>query len=117
MLDALVGTSEWLEHMTRAALHLEGSGTVCGVTGDGVKDRMELWTRSIPTRADDGAEEAAHVDLVGTAEVVSAVAVLVGFGFAVAITRLIDLPAGQSRAERETASAPTHLDHRNWQGH
>ena len=48
-LDALVGTAEWMEHMTRAALHLEGSGTVRGVTGDGVKDRMELWTKSIPT--------------------------------------------------------------------
>jgi len=47
-LDALTASSEWLEHMTRGALHLEGSGAVRGVTGDGVGKRMELWSRHIP---------------------------------------------------------------------
>ena len=44
-LDALVSTAEWTEHMTRAALHLQGSGTVRGVTGEAVGQRMELWKR------------------------------------------------------------------------
>ena len=34
--------------MTRAALHLEGSGAVGGVTGDAVMGRMELWNKILP---------------------------------------------------------------------
>jgi hypothetical protein len=34
--------------MTRAALHLQGSGHIRGVTGALVAERMELWTRTIP---------------------------------------------------------------------
>ena len=48
-LDALTSTQDWLEHMTRAALHLQGSGAVRGVTGDAVAERMELWTKHIPS--------------------------------------------------------------------
>lgn len=47
-LDALQSTSEWLEHLTRAALHLEGSGAVRGVTGDMVMERMALWNKHMP---------------------------------------------------------------------
>ena len=48
-LDALQSTAEWAEHMTRASLHLESSGSVRGVTGDGVMGRMELWSKSVPS--------------------------------------------------------------------
>jgi hypothetical protein len=47
-LDALVSGPEWETHMTRAALHLQGSGAVRGVTGDLVMERMNLWTKNIP---------------------------------------------------------------------
>ena len=47
-LDALQATQEWMEHMTRAVLHLEGSGVVRGTTGDAIPGRMELWTKLIP---------------------------------------------------------------------
>jgi len=47
-LDALLSSTEWVTHMTRAALHLEGSGNVRGVTGALVTERMELWTKTIP---------------------------------------------------------------------
>jgi hypothetical protein len=48
-LDALVSTTEWVTHMTRASLHLQGSGAVRGVTGDEVMGRMALWTSVIPS--------------------------------------------------------------------
>jgi hypothetical protein len=48
-LDELVSSAEWETHMTRAALHLEGSGAVRGVTGDLVTERMQIWTKNIPT--------------------------------------------------------------------
>jgi hypothetical protein len=48
-LDKLVSTTEWITHMTRAALHLEGSGQVRGVTGDEVMKRMAIWTSAIPS--------------------------------------------------------------------
>jgi hypothetical protein len=47
-LDALMANPEWVTHMTRAGLHLEGSGHVRGVTGAQVLERMELWTKTIP---------------------------------------------------------------------
>jgi len=47
-LDALTSSEEWIEHMTRASLHLEGSGSVRGVTGDAVMQRMALWSKHIP---------------------------------------------------------------------
>jgi hypothetical protein len=47
-LDALLSSPEWVTHMTRAALHLEGSGHVRGVAGPMVMERMELWTKTIP---------------------------------------------------------------------
>jgi hypothetical protein len=48
-LDALTATPEWSEHMTRAVLHLQGSGAVRGSTGDSVAARMELWRKHAPS--------------------------------------------------------------------
>ena len=48
-LDALLSSTEWVTHMTRGSLHLEGSGAVRGVTGELVMERMDLWTKTIPT--------------------------------------------------------------------
>ncbi|MDA1314061.1 MAG: hypothetical protein O2968_12045 [Acidobacteria bacterium] len=46
-LTELVQSDEWLTHMMRAALHLEGSGAVMGATGDAVMERMKLWSSLI----------------------------------------------------------------------
>ena len=48
-LDALISTTEWITHITRASHHLNGSGVVRGVTGSEVMDRMALWTSVIPS--------------------------------------------------------------------
>ena len=48
-LDTLVSTTDWITHITRASLHLEGSGVIRGVTGDEVVQRMALWTSAIPS--------------------------------------------------------------------
>lgn len=47
-LGELVATADWVTHMTRAGLHLEGSGAVLGVTGEAVTERMKLWTSLLP---------------------------------------------------------------------
>ena len=47
-LDALLSTTEWVTHITQAALHLLGAGVVRGVTGELVNERMEIWRKSIP---------------------------------------------------------------------
>jgi hypothetical protein len=47
-LDALTATAEWTEHMTRAALHLQGAGAIRGATADQAMKRMELWNKHIP---------------------------------------------------------------------
>jgi hypothetical protein len=47
-LDALVASTAWITHMTRAALHLEGSGQVRGVTGDAIMPRFALWSSLLP---------------------------------------------------------------------
>jgi hypothetical protein len=48
-LDGLVSTENWGRHMVRAALHLEGSGHVRGVTGEkAVMDRMAVFQSLIP---------------------------------------------------------------------
>jgi hypothetical protein len=49
-LHQLSETNEWLEHMTRASLHLESTGAVFGATGSEVGSRMQLWTKSIPSK-------------------------------------------------------------------
>ena len=48
-LDAVIGSTEWLTHITRAAHHLDGAGVVRGVTGDNLMARMALWTDLIPS--------------------------------------------------------------------
>ena len=48
-LDALISSSEWIAHITRAALHLDGAGVIRGVTGNEVMERMALWTSLIPS--------------------------------------------------------------------
>ncbi len=48
-LDALISTTEWTTHMTRASLHLDGAGVIRGVTGNEVMERMALWTSVIPS--------------------------------------------------------------------
>ena len=48
-LDTLVSTTEWITHITRATLHLEGSGVIRGVTGDEIMTRMSIWTSAIPS--------------------------------------------------------------------
>ena len=48
-LDALLGTTEWITHITRATLHLDGAGVIRGVTGAGIADRMTLWGGLIPS--------------------------------------------------------------------
>lgn len=48
-LDGLISSSEWVTHMTRALLHLEGSGAVRGLTGELVAGRMDLWSKLIPS--------------------------------------------------------------------
>ena len=48
-LDKLISAKEWTTHITRASMHLEGSGVIRGVTGDEVMKRMALWTSVIPS--------------------------------------------------------------------
>ena len=47
-LDALVASTDWITHITRATLHLEGAGVIHGVTGERIAQRMAVWTSSIP---------------------------------------------------------------------
>lgn len=47
-LDALVSSTEWVTHMTRANLHLEGSGAVRGNTGEAVDEMFGIWSSNIP---------------------------------------------------------------------
>ena len=48
-LDTLLGSKEWVTHITRASLHLEEAGVVRGYTGNLVKDQMNLWMENIPS--------------------------------------------------------------------
>lgn len=49
-LHQLSETTEWHEHITRASLHLESSVAVFGATGAEIANRMQVWTKSIPTK-------------------------------------------------------------------
>ena len=46
-LDDVVASDQWLEHLTRAGYHLEGTGAVRGVTGEGVMEVMAVFQRVI----------------------------------------------------------------------
>ena len=48
-LDRVRSTTDWITHITRASLHLEGAGVIHGVTGDEVMKRMAIWTSAIPS--------------------------------------------------------------------
>src|SRR6478752_3146441 len=47
-LTALTESPEWVEHMMRAMMHLEGAALSRGVAGTAVGERMATWTRLIP---------------------------------------------------------------------
>lgn len=47
-LDTLVGSDEWITHMTRASLHLDGARAVRGATGELIPPRFQLWASLLP---------------------------------------------------------------------
>lgn len=47
-LTQLTESPEWTRHQTRAILHLEGAGSVRGITGDAVNEQMKEWASAIP---------------------------------------------------------------------
>jgi len=47
-LDAMVASEAWQLHMTRATVHLLGSGAVRGVTGAEIAPRMARWGSLLP---------------------------------------------------------------------
>jgi hypothetical protein len=47
-LSALTGSPDWIQHMTRAILHLDNAAVWRGVAGDMVQERMEIWMKTIP---------------------------------------------------------------------
>jgi hypothetical protein len=49
-LDAVMSSEEWVAHTTRALIHLNGSGAIRGVTGDLIQQRMDLWTKMLPSQ-------------------------------------------------------------------
>jgi hypothetical protein len=49
-LDAVMSSTEWVAHTTRALVHLDRSGAIRGVTGNLVQERMDLWTRTLPAQ-------------------------------------------------------------------
>ena len=48
-LDAVASSEEWMAHVTRGGLHLEGLGVVRGATGDLLMEWMARWSMLIPT--------------------------------------------------------------------
>jgi hypothetical protein len=48
-LDALLSTTDWITHMTRAEMHLESSGAVRGHTGDRIPEMFGIWSQQIPS--------------------------------------------------------------------
>ena len=49
-LHALSESNEWIEHITRGSLHLENVTCTFAATGAEIANRMQLWTKSIPTK-------------------------------------------------------------------
>lgn len=49
-LHALSETPEWIEHITRASMHLENLGFQFAATGSEIASRMQVWTKTIPTK-------------------------------------------------------------------
>jgi hypothetical protein len=47
-LAGMLAGQEWVTHMTRAALHLQGAGAIPGATGAAIEERMRLWMSLLP---------------------------------------------------------------------
>lgn len=47
-LADLMDTPQWMEHQTRALVHLDGVAVMRGVTGDALGQRMALWMSHLP---------------------------------------------------------------------
>ena len=47
-LNALSANEEWLDHMTRATMNLDGFGVVWGAIGEGIAAQMARWNKFIP---------------------------------------------------------------------
>jgi hypothetical protein len=47
-LEALQKSNEWIEHIVRANLHLQGFGAIPAYTNERVGEMMALWTKHIP---------------------------------------------------------------------
>lgn len=47
-LAELMDTPQWIEHQTRAELHLDGLAVMRGVTGPALGQRMGVWASQIP---------------------------------------------------------------------
>ncbi|MCA9678174.1 MAG: hypothetical protein KC464_24315 [Myxococcales bacterium] len=47
-LHALTESDAWIEHVTRASLHLNGLGVVQARTGAEVGKQMQVWTKHLP---------------------------------------------------------------------
>jgi len=47
-LAALTGSPEWVQHITRAMLHLDNAAVWTGVGGAMVQDRMDIWMKTLP---------------------------------------------------------------------
>lgn len=44
-LNALSSDEDWITHITRGGMHLEGLGIVRGTTGELLMEQMGLWTK------------------------------------------------------------------------
>jgi hypothetical protein len=49
-LDGMISSPAWIEHMTRASIHLEGRGVIRALTGELIQQRMNLWTGMLPSQ-------------------------------------------------------------------
>lgn len=49
-LDSLSASSEWRQHMVRAAIHLQEAGAVRGVCGELIAERMGMWMKELPPK-------------------------------------------------------------------
>lgn len=47
-LDAICGSDEWIKHMLRAGMHLDGQIVARGVTGDALMKQFGMWAQAIP---------------------------------------------------------------------
>ena len=47
-LDRMISSKDWVNHILRATMHLEGVGVVRGRTGDLVMEIMNTWREQIP---------------------------------------------------------------------